>query len=107
MIDDRQTLRSAGLPTLHDLKREDVIDEISKIEKIPKLFVGLYLYRVCPIPFLTDEARHYLEMYYALNGFSRIQTPSDMYQLSAKYIRIVRIINHELRKIQKERVTDG
>lgn len=52
---------------------------------------------------MDETSRHFLEVYYALDGFSRLRTPSEMYDIPALYYKAVRIINNELRLIESQR----
>lgn len=82
------------------MKKGDVIDVITSNHG--RGIGGFILYDVCPIPFLTDEAGHFLEVYYACNGV-RSRTPDDFYRLSALYVRAVKIIESELARIAREK----
>ena len=103
-MESKHTARGANLPTLRDLRRENVIDELESVKQIPNLTVGFYLYGICEVPFFSSETIHVFEVYSMLSGLSRLPSnPDDLYKLPALYIHAVRIINDERGVIMRQK----
>lgn len=49
------------------------------------------------------ESAHFVEVFRACDGFARVNSPADFYDLPALYIRVARIIGGELAKIAAEK----
>lgn len=106
MTKSTATVGGPNLPTFADLKKDEVLDAIQTVHSGDRLS-GLYLFSVCPIPFIRHESYKLLEVYKACGGTSRIQTPDQYYGLPALYAHACQIIDSELAAIKKEREENG
>jgi len=92
-----------NLTTFENVKREDVIDVLSNAKPELDFLDACLLYQVCPRPFISMESVHFVEVFRACDGFARVNSPADFYDLPALYIRVTGIIEDELMKITAEK----
>ena len=103
MIDSADLKAPGNVPTFENIKREDIVDALSNANEAMDFLQAAYHYQVCPLPFISRESVHFLDVYRACGGFSRLACPDDYYQLSGLYVRAVKVIESELANIAAEK----
>ena len=97
-------LRSPSLPELV-VKKDDwstIIDSVRSQEGMEKTsdVDCLALYSVCPLSIADAFTFHALQVYIAVGGLSRAQSPAEYYELPALYVAVCNIIDDVKRKLK-------
>jgi hypothetical protein len=85
-----------------------IVDVVrAEIDPRVSAYVALRFYSVCPLPLFTRLSIEMWNLYNALGGMQRLSRLSDYYALPAIYVEGCKIIEGELKRVEKAQQTDG